>query len=90
MLDHCYTALKNSYKPLPHLVFGKADYSSILLLPAYKQWLKTVIRTIHLWREEAIFTLQDCFHTTDIEEHTNPVTDYINVCTENIIPKICV
>lgn len=101
MLDHCYTALKNSYKPLPRPAFGKADHSSILLLPAYKQRLKTVISSIHQWREEAIFTLQDCFHTTDwqifqdaagtdIEEHTNPVTDYINVCTEKIIPKICV
>ncbi|XP_036420865.1 interferon-induced very large GTPase 1-like [Colossoma macropomum] len=35
-LDHCYTALKDSYKPLTRPAFGKSDYTSILLLPAYK------------------------------------------------------
>ncbi len=27
---------------------------------------------------------------TDMEEYTNCVTDYINMCTENIIPQICI
>ncbi len=48
--QHNYTTLKNSYKPLLHPAFGKADHTSILLLPAYKKKLKqekTVIRTIY-------------------------------------------
>jgi len=36
-LDHCYSQLGNSYKPLSHPPFGKADHISILLLPTYKR-----------------------------------------------------
>ena len=36
-LDHCYTTFRGSYKPLPRPAFGKADRTSILLLPAYRQ-----------------------------------------------------
>ena len=101
-LDHCYTAIKNSYKPLPRPAFGKADHTSILLLPAYKQRLKQakpVLRSVYQWSEEAIFTLQDCFESTDwkmfhdaagtdINEYTDSITSYINKCTEDIVPKI--
>ncbi|KAL6466249.1 hypothetical protein MHYP_G00263820 [Metynnis hypsauchen] len=31
-LDHCYTTVKDSYKPLPRPAFCKADHTSVLLL----------------------------------------------------------
>ena len=51
-LDHCYSTLKDSYKPLPRPAFGKGDHIRILLLPAYRQCLKqekTVSKTVHKW-----------------------------------------
>lgn len=67
-LDHCYTTFRDSYKPLPHPAFGKADRVSILRLRAYKQRLKQVrpaVRTVHQWSDETVATLKDCFETTD-------------------------
>lgn len=101
-LDHCYSTLKDSYKPLPHPAFGKGDHISILLLPAYRQCLKqekTVSKTVHKWSEDAISTLQDCFESTDwqmfqdaagdnIQEYTDSVICYINKCTEDVVPSI--
>ncbi|KAI4890846.1 hypothetical protein NFI96_032433 [Prochilodus magdalenae] len=102
ILDHCYTTLKDSYNPLPHPAFGKADHTSVLFLPAYKQRLKQakpVLRSVYQYREEAIFTLQDCFETTywkmfcdaagtDINEYTDSITCYISKCTDDIFPRI--
>ncbi|KAI4875037.1 hypothetical protein NFI96_007081 [Prochilodus magdalenae] len=95
ILDHCYTALKDSYKPLPCPAFGKAGHTSILLLPAYRQSSKSVYQ----WSKEAIFTLQDCFETTDWQmfrdaagtdtnEYTDSITSYVSKCTDDIVPKI--
>ena len=39
-LDHCYSHLWKSYKPLTHPAFGKVDHISIILLPTYRQQLK--------------------------------------------------
>ncbi|KAI4900863.1 hypothetical protein NFI96_003407 [Prochilodus magdalenae] len=76
--------------------------TSILLLPAYKQRLKQaklVLRSVYQWSEEAIFTLQDCFETTDwqiicdaagtdINKYTDSITSYIRKCTDDTVPKI--
>ncbi len=40
VLNHCYSAFRDAYKSLPRPPFGKSDYSSVLLLPAYRQKLK--------------------------------------------------
>ncbi|KAI4903867.1 hypothetical protein NFI96_004566, partial [Prochilodus magdalenae] len=102
ILNHRYTALKDSYKPLPRPAFGKADHTSILLLPAYRQRLKQAkpaLRSVYQWSEEAIFTLQDCFESTnwqmfrdaagaDINENTDSITSYISKCTDDTVPKI--
>ena len=100
-LDHCYTAFRGSYKPLPRPAFGKADHTSILLLPAYKQKLKQVrpvMRTVHQWCDESVEALQDCFDSTDwlmfreaadgdINEYTDTVTSYIHHCIDDVVPK---
>lgn len=101
ILDHCYTAVKNSYKPLPLPAFGKADHISILLLPVYRQKLKQArpaVRTVHLWSDESVAIPQDCFETTDwlmfrevadgnINEYTDSVSSFIQHCIEDIVPK---
>ena len=100
-LDHCYTAFRDSYKPLHCPAFGKADHTSILLLPAYRQKLKQVrpvARTVHQWSDESVATLQDCFDTTDwlmfreaadgdINEYTDTVSSYIQHCIDDVVPK---
>ncbi|KAI4891143.1 hypothetical protein NFI96_005363 [Prochilodus magdalenae] len=97
-----YLLLRCTYKPLPRPAFGKADHTSILLLPAYRQRLKQakpVLRSVYQWSKGAIFTLQDCFKTTDwqmfgdaagtdINEYTDSITSYISKCTDDIVPKI--
>ncbi len=48
-LDHCYSPFWNAFKSLPRPPLGKSDYSSVLLLPAYRQklkWETPALRTI--------------------------------------------
>ena len=55
-LDHLYSTHRDTYKALPRPPFGKSDYSSILLIPAYKQKLKQeapVTRSIKKLSDEA-------------------------------------
>jgi hypothetical protein len=43
---------RDTYKALPCHAFGKSDHNSILLIPAYKQYLKqkvSVTRSIWKW-----------------------------------------
>lgn len=94
-LDHCFSILKDSYKPLPCPTFGKGVHISILVLPAYRKCLKlekTVFREVHKWSEDAISRIQDCFESVwqmfqdaeedNIHDYTDSVICYINNCTE--------
>jgi len=40
ILKYVNMKLKDSFKSLPWPAFGEGDHISILLLPAYRQWLK--------------------------------------------------
>ena len=51
-LDHCYTTIKNAYRSIPRPHFGKSDHTAVLLLPAYRQQLKSAppeVRTVQSW-----------------------------------------
>ncbi len=66
--DHCYSPFRDAYKSLPRPPFGKSDYSSVLLLPAYRQKLKRetpALRTIQCWSDQSDAILQDCFDHVD-------------------------
>eukprot|EP00061_Rhincodon_typus_P006531 g27260.t1 len=39
-LDHRYTTIKDTYRSIPCLQFGKSDHNVVLFLPAHKQKLK--------------------------------------------------
>ena len=71
ILDHCYTVFRDGYKALPRPAFGKSDHCSILLVPAYRQRLKTeppVYNTVHQWTDQSDAILQDCFTQTDWDD----------------------
>ena len=68
ILDHLYSTRRDLYKALPRPAFGKSDYNSIPMIPAYKHKLKQeapVTRSIKKWSDEADAKLQDCFAITD-------------------------
>ncbi len=49
VLDHWYSPFWDAYKSFPHPPFGKSDYSSVLLLPAYRQKLKREAPALRFW-----------------------------------------
>jgi hypothetical protein len=95
VLDHLYCKIKGAYKSVarPHL--GNSDHEMILLIPAYKQLLKTIKpekRTILKWTDESADMLKNCFETTDwnifrsdpldIDDYADTVAGYIKFCEE--------
>ena len=96
-LDHCYCPIKSAYKSVQRPPLGNSDHSTILLIPYYKQELRTskpIKRAVTLWPESAIHQLQDCFQDTlwtvfkgeDLNEFTETVCDYIGFCTDVCLP----
>ena len=41
-LDHCYTVYKGAYHASARAPLGKSDHNTVILIPAYRQKLKTV------------------------------------------------
>ena len=99
-LHHLYSRHRDAYNALPRPPFGKSDHNYVLLIPAYKQKLKQVTRSIRKWSDDADATLQDCFAITDwnlfrdssngIEEYTTSVIAFINKCIDDVIPTVTV
>jgi len=84
ILDHCYTVLKDAYRPVPSAALGLSDYCSIHLLPAYRQKLKSdkpVVRTVKRWTVEAEQDLQACFELTDWSIFEAAETDWMSSLT---------
>ena len=84
----------------------RSDHDMVYLVPVYKQKLKSetpAVKSVKQWTDPAIETLQDCFDCTDwdmfkesacdINEYTDTVCSYINVCENMCIPtknvKVC-
>ena len=62
-LGHCYTVYASARDPL-----GKSDHNTIILIPAYRQTLKTVKpvkKTVTKWSPESTEALRGCFECTD-------------------------
>ncbi|XP_055512237.1 uncharacterized protein LOC129709727 [Leucoraja erinacea] len=98
-LDHCYTTIKDAYRSIPCPHFGKYDHTAVLLLPAYRQQLKSAlpeVRTVQSWSGEAEEQLQDCLESvdwamfrdsaTDLNEYATVATEFIKKCVEDCIP----
>ena len=98
ILDHCYTVFRDGYKALPRPAFGKSDHCSILLVPAYRQRLKTeppVYKTVQHWTDQSDAILQDCFTQTDwdnfkvdgdLNNYTNNAMRHIRETIEATVP----
>ncbi|XP_059845789.1 uncharacterized protein LOC132405071 [Hypanus sabinus] len=97
-LDHCYTTIKNAYRAIPHPHFWKSDHLAVLLLPEYRQRLKTAapaVRTKKVWTREAQERLRDCFESVDwtvfsdsslnLDEYAVVVTNFIKTCLDECV-----
>ncbi len=63
-----YTTEKNAYKAVPRPHLGNSDHISVMLIPAYKPFLKLakpVQKQITVLPDDATSALQDCFQDTD-------------------------
>lgn len=79
---------------------GRSDHNVILLLPKYRQKLKTdkvQTKTIKLWNSDSIEALKNCIETTDWEIFfqssegdlnllTDSISSYLTFCVDNVIP----
>jgi len=98
VLDKCFGNIKGAYtaKSLPPL--SNSDHSTVYLMPTYRSVLKSnklQKKTVLLWTEDSVETLRGCFLSTDwsifhnleLNEATETITDYINFCTDIVVPK---
>ena len=104
-LDHCYTVYKGAYHASARTPLGKSDHNTVILIPAYRQKLKTVMpvkKTVKKWSPENPEALRGCFECTDwsvfehactdLDEYTDTVTAYVSFCVKSCIPTrtVCV
>ena len=92
-LDHCYTVYKRAYHASARAPLGKSDHNTVILIPAYRQKLKTV-KPVKKWSPESTEAMRGCFEytdlsvfehaCTDLDEYT--VTAYVSFCVESCIP----
>ena len=96
-LDHCYTVYKRAYHASARAPLGKSDHNTVILIPAYRQKLKTVKpvkKTAKKWSPESTEALRGCFEYTDLSVFEHACTDlgeytvtaYVSFCVESCIP----
>ena len=96
---------KGAYHASAHAQLGKSDHNTVILIPAYRQKLKTVKpvkKTVKKWSPESTEALRGCLECThwsvfehvctDLDEYTDTVTAYVSFCVESCIPTrtVCV
>ena len=92
-LDLCYGNVKKAYKSTPLPSLGKSDHNNVLLTPsnkpAYKR-TKPTFKSVWPGRPQKNLRLTGTFfveaNNNNIDKISEVVTDYINYCTENIVP----
>ena len=78
--------------------FNMSDHNVVHLIPTYRSLLKRSkpqVKTIHVWNNDGIETLKGCFcctdwslfHSLDLEEATDTMTEYIKFCKDNVLTK---
>ena len=63
ILDHCYSTIKNAYRSMPRPHYGRSDHSSVFLVAAYRQQLKSskpAKRNVQDFNDESVQHLQAC------------------------------
>ncbi|KAM3866909.1 uncharacterized protein ACN63O_008607 [Diretmus argenteus] len=99
-LDHCYVASSEAYRSFPRARLGNSDHAMLLLIPKYRQKLKSTkvtTKTVKSWSSANIDTLRACFECTDwdvfcpgadtscLEEHYDAMTSWVKYCDESHI-----
>ena len=67
-LDHCYTVYKRAYHASARAPLGRSDHNTVILIPAYRQKLKTVKpvkKTVKKRSPESTEVLCGCFECMD-------------------------
>lgn len=99
ILDLCYGSVSGAYKSLPMPSFGASYHSSVYLMPVYKPSFRRQEqeeRTVKIWSENSISSLQACFECTDwhcfydgcddINDLSDIISSYITFCVDLVIP----
>ena len=94
-LDHCYTIFKDAYRATTRAPLGESDRATVVLIPTYRQKLKTIkptTKTVRKRTADSTITLKACFDNTDwqmfkdscpdLDAYTDTVTAYISWCEE--------
>ena len=89
----------HAYHASARAPLGKSDHNTAILIPAYRQKLKTVKpvkKTVKKRSPESTEALRGCFEytdwsvfehaCTDLDEYTDTVTAYVSFCVESCIP----
>lgn len=98
ILDKCFGNVENAYVSRAKPPLSNSDHKTIHLIPTYKTALKRrkpLRKTVKVWTEDTIETLKGCFqctewnifHRLDVDTAAETVTDYIQFCVDNTIPK---
>lgn len=97
-LDKCYGNIKKAYEARAKPPLANSDHNTIHLIPTYRTMLKRskpCMREVTVWSDDAIERLKGCllctdwnvFYDPDIDTTTETITDYINFCVDNVLPK---
>eukprot|EP00061_Rhincodon_typus_P018745 g48047.t1 len=63
-LDHCYTAIKDTYHSMPHMHFGKSDHKAMLLFPPYHKMKQLIID----FRKRSVGHTPVCINRAEVED----------------------
>lgn len=99
-LDLCFGNVKEGYKSLLMPGLGASYHNSIFLVPTYEPCIRRregELKTVKLWTEDSISSLQACFECTDwkcffdgcgdnIDELSDTVSSYVTFCVDTVIP----
>ena len=98
-LDQCYMTIPDAYHTVTRAPLGRSDHNVLLMIPAYKQKLKTCkpqVKSVKQWTPEAISKLRGCFECTDwgmfkdscesYDEYVDTISSYISFCEQSCIP----
>lgn len=99
-MDLFYTNAKEAYAATPLPPLGKSNHNLVQLQPTYIPLVKMLpitTRQVRRWSPEVEESLRDCFQTTDwdvivgshgddVEGAAQCITDYMNFCTDVVVP----
>ena len=84
-LDLCFGNIPGAYVAKPRPPLGRSDHNVILLLPKYRQKLKTEdiqTKTVQVWNNDSVDALRGCMEITDWEIFFQSCEGDLNLLTD--------